>query len=177
MDNGYEQEPIGRDRVRFTVRPLRLSSSPVGGLLAGGITGALALAGTSRWVTLPARVAVALLLMTVVARGVAAFGRARDARRERLRVPGGTFVASPAAIETGERRITGEALARLAVRNPLLGRRGEAGKIVRASYALYADATILAGGMTEGIALGLLADVSRVVGSASITRRGARAAP
>ena len=165
MDNGYEQEPIGPDRVRFTVHPVVVRRSRGVPLLLGGVAGALVVVGSGGPAAAPSavRLSIGILSAFLVSGLAGVFARIRATRRDRARAPGGSFVASPSGIESGDQRITRDALNGLAVRNPLLGR--DAPGLVRASYALCVGATILAGGMSEAVARGLLADVRRILDS------------
>jgi hypothetical protein len=184
MDNGYEQEPIGLDRVRFRVRPAPVPRSrfvPIAlGLLAGMVvvvsSGGLAAAPPAL------RLAVAVLAGWWTAARVR---RVLEARRDRARTPGGTIVISPSGIETNGTWLARVDLDGLSVRNPLLERRRRASRVpgaesnpaaVAVSYALgfgpRDQSTILVGGMTESIALGLLVDVERILrGPRGITAR------
>jgi hypothetical protein len=163
MDNGYEQEPIGKGRVRFTVHPATFPRSRGVPLLFGGIAGVSVVVGSGG----PAaaapgvRVLVALLAAVVAAWAAGRIARSRAARRDRVRSPGGSFVASPTGIEAADLRLPREELNGLAVRNPLIGR-GAPG-VIRASYALCIGATVLAGGMSEAVARGLLEEVRRIL--------------
>ncbi len=165
MDNGYEQEPIGPDRVRFTVHPAILPRSKMVPLLLGGVTGVLVVVGSGGLAAAPPglRLAGGLFVAIAVSLGLGVVARARARRRDRLRLPGGSFVASPSGIDADGLRLAREALNGLTVRNPLVGRARPA--LVRASYVLCAGATILAGGMSEAVAQGLLADVRRILDS------------
>jgi len=89
--------------------------------------------------------------------------RTRERWRDRVRAPGGSFVASPSGIETPGRRIAREALNGLAIRNPLAGRGGPA--LIRGSYALCVGSIVLAGGMSESVARGLFDEVRRILDS------------
>ncbi len=163
MDNGYEQEPIGTGRVRFTVHPAAFPRSRGAPLLFGGIAGVSVVVGSGGpAATAPEiRVLLALLAAVVAAWVAGRIERVLATRRDRVRSPGGSFIASPSGIEAADLHLPREALNGLAVRNPLIGR-GAAG-VIRASYALCVGATILAGGMSEAVARGLLDDVRRIL--------------
>jgi hypothetical protein len=172
MDNGYEQEPIGQDRVRFTVRPANVPRSRTGPLALAGIAGGLVVVGSggpAEAMSVPHLVAG--VLAAILVWGIAErIQRALEARRDRIRAPGGTFVASKSGIDRSGSRLPLEELAALTVRNPLLERRRRdrgVEALVRASYALCAGPperpTVIAGGMSEAVALGLLEDVRRIL--------------
>jgi len=165
VDNGYEQEPIGPDRVRFTVHPAVLPRSRRVPLLFGGVTGVLVVVGSGGPAAAPpgVRLMGGLFVAIAVSALVGVVARTRARLRDRLRLPGGSFVASPSGIDADGQRIAREALNALTVRNPLVGRGAPA--LVRASYVLCVGATILAGGMSEAVARGLLADVRRILDS------------
>jgi len=105
-------------------------------------------------------------------------------RLDRRRSPGGMFVVSPFGIEVADARIEREHLERLVVRNMYRAEPARAGgattkshAAAAVSYVLCAESegrtTVLAGGMTESTALGLLTDVSRIlsVGMAAARER------
>ena len=162
MESGYQQEPVGGGRVRFVVRPapaprasgLAMTLAALFGLLVAGTTPAHAGPGE-------------ILARIAVAGGVGWWLHRRTMRwladrLDRRRSPGGTFVVSPFGIEAAEARIEREHLERLIVRNAMPTKPAAA-----VSYQLCAEsagrATVLAGGMTESTALGLLTDVSRIL--------------
>jgi hypothetical protein len=172
MDNGYEQEPIGPDRVRFTVRPADLPRSRTEPF--GVLAGVLVVVGSGGPAGLPLvqRLGAALRAALAVAWAARLVVRRIESGREHLRAPGGTFVVSPSGIEVGDRRIARDVLDGLAVRNPLIGRGASA--LVRASWALCVEGTVLAGGMSEAVAQGLFADVRRIVDSGNRYRARTR---
>jgi hypothetical protein len=165
MDNGYEQEPIGPDRVRFTVHPVVLRRSRGVPLLLGGLAGVLVVVGSGGPAAAPPgmRLAGGVVSAMVVGWVAGVLARTREKWRDRVRAPGGSFVASPSGIETAGRRIAREALNGLAIRNPLAGR--AAPSLIRGSYALCVGSMVLAGGMSESVARGLLDEVRRVLDS------------
>ena len=170
MESGYQQEPIGGGRVRFTVRPApapRASAAAwAPAALVVGIVAVTTPAGAGE-VQLAIRLGLSVILGAWARRRTA---RWLESRLDRRRSPGGIFVASPFGVEVGDARIDRGRLERLIVRNALAGGSGAArtGLDAAVSYALDAQAagtfTRLAGGMTEPTAIGLLAEVSRVIG-------------
>jgi hypothetical protein len=191
VSSGYQQEPLAGGRVRFTVTPApapRASVVPfvlaaafvlivigsmgpregaIGWILRVGIAGCGGYAThklTNHW------------LATTV---------------DKLRSPGGTFVVSAESIEAGAGTIiTRDRLRRLIVRNGIPnvveptvvsvgsiysgaqagsrnGRVPQRAKVAVISFMLCAESgdtcATLGGGMTEGTALGLLTDVSRIL--------------
>lgn len=182
MDNGYEQVPIGPDRVRFTVHPAAVPRSRYGPIALGVLVGVIVVAGSGG----PAAAPLALRLVG----GVLAFGaswgiahglrRHAHARHETLRAPGGTFVASGDGIDRAGSRLAPEELRALTVRNLLLAprRRGQPSrKFLPSSWALCAGPaerpTVIAGGMSEAVARGLLDDVRRILEGGRIRTGGA----
>lgn len=177
MDNGYEQEPIGQGRVRFTVRPAPIPRSRFVPIALGGLAGMVVVVGSGGSAAAPLALRI---LLAVLAGGwtAAQARRALEARLHRVRLPGGTFVASPSGIDRAGSVLARAELGSLSVRNPVLDRRPRGARLpgtaanvamVAASYALCIGqrerSTVIAGGMTEAIALGLLADVRRVLGA------------
>jgi len=172
MESGYQQEPIGGGRVLFSVRPAPTPGSPLVAMAPAGFL-VLILAATTPADPGPLQI----LIRLAVAVGLGGWlhrwtARRLEARLDRLRSPGGTFVASPFGIETSGARIERERLDRLIVRNALArvpGARGGGGRATAVSYVLCAESgdrsAVMAGGMTETTALGLLADVSRILGA------------
>ena len=168
MDNGYEQEPIGQGRVRFTVRPAPLRRPRIAPAVLGCLAGLVVVVGSGGPAAAP--LAVRLAIAALVGGWTAVrIRRALRAGRDRLRSPGGMFVTSRLGIDWAGSRIARADLGALSVRNPLLEprRRGNA-EAIAASYALCVGPrdrrTVIAGGMTESIALGLLEDVRRILG-------------
>ena len=169
MDSGYQQEPVARGGVRFTVVPAAAPSPRLQPLVAAAIAAALAYALLFRSETpsagLPLSIRAALAFVAVL--GTHALFRHRAQRATtRTRSPGGSFVVLSSRIETASGAIARADLHRLVVTN----RHGGSLMDPRArdvSYALCAESTdgrvILAGGMRQHTALGLLADVSRVL--------------
>jgi hypothetical protein len=160
LDSGYRQEAIGLGRVRFTVDPAPAPVPRAGPSAVAGLAAALILAATLRFDT-PAALAVRAAAAVLGAGWVHALvRRALAARLARARTPGGTFVVSAWRIETAGGTIARERIRRLVVTNA-------ASSAHAVSFALCADVhgvlTPLAGGMEEPTALGLLADVSRVL--------------
>jgi len=189
VDSGYLQEQLGEGRVRFTVTPAPVPATH-GIPLAMAILSALLVIATMP--ARPSPSAILVRLVIAVLGGEAVRRRARawlTGGIDRARAPGGSFVVSPAAIEAmGGATIPRDRLRRLIVRNgvPALGETAavDAGvtyrgakapgevaqsrtKTASVSYMLCAEygaqSATLAGGMTEGIALGLLTDVSRIL--------------
>ncbi len=196
MESSYRQEPLGADRVRFTVTPAAAPRSK-GAANIIAVLFALLVIGTT-----PAHSPkVLVLLRFVVGVGGAWFvrqwvNRWFAGKVDKLRQPGGTFVVSRSAIETAGATITREQLHRLIVRNGVPDIEGGAvavdtgtmyssmqagaandravnrarAKLV--SYMLCAEAGgrsyTLAGGMGEVTAHGLHTEVSRVLGLASV---------
>jgi len=177
MESGYQQEPVGGGRVRFTVRPAPAPRASALAVVPAALLG-LAVVGT----TPPHAGMVEILIRLAIAGwGGGWLYRWADhwfgGRIDRRRSPGGTFVVSPFGIEPDGARIEREQLQRLIIRNGL-ARAVEpvavsAGAVrpdraVAVSYLLCAEtatrSTVLAGGMTETTALGLLTDVSRILG-------------
>jgi hypothetical protein len=162
MDNGYDQQPLGRGRVRFIVQPAIVRPPRLVPLLVLTLTAAGALllppepSGLPGWF---ARGFAGLALGRLVAVIV------RDAlmgHLRRLRSPGGEFVVSPRGLELpGGAAVSREpALAnRLASSGPRSAR--------MISYALCCrtkDGLVtLAGGMSEAVALALLREVRRIL--------------
>ena len=171
MDNGYEQVPIGPDCVLFTVHPVAFPRSRGVPLLLGGLAGVLVVVGSGGPAAAPpvVRAVGALLVALLVGGAVGVLSHTRTRRRDRVRAPGGSFIVSPTGIETADSRIARESLNGLTVRTPLRGRGAPA--LIRGSYALCVGATVLAGGMSEAVARGLLDEVRRVLDSG----RGPRA--
>ena len=163
MDNGYDQQPLGRGRVRFVVQPA-IARPPrwIPRLVLAGVAACAFLLPPAP-ADLPARAeraAAALIL------GGVAFALVRAAlldRLERLRCPGGEFIVSPRGVELRD--------GALLSREPTLSNRlASAGpRSARTiSYALCcrtADGIVLlVGGMSERVALALLREVNRVLG-------------
>src|SRR5262245_1479381 len=161
MESGYDQEPVGEGRIRFTVSPAALprpwwepSAAALAAVLpillfsapdpiSGGFWIRIALAASGGWWAfrwVEGRVFRAL---------------------DRERFPGGTFVVSPGAIE-GPR---GEDIPRARLERLTLRHREGQGASV--SYMLCAmhdgETTMLAGGMAETTARALLGEVTRVL--------------
>jgi len=162
VDNGYDQQPLGRGRVRFIVQPaiarppralplLVLATIAIVSFFLPPVPGGP-----------PARVVRAVAALALGG-GAAAMVRAMRAEHlERLRCPGGEFVVSPRGVELRDGAIlSGEpTLAnRLAAAGPRSAR--------EISYALCcrtADGIVLlAGGMSERVARALLREVNRIL--------------
>jgi len=176
MESGYQQEPVGGGRVRFTVRPAPAPRGPALTVVPAALF-ALAVVGT----TPPHAGLVEILARLAIAGwGGGWLYRRTDrwfgSRIDRRRSPGGTFVVSPFGIEPEGARIEREQLKRLIIRNgvaraiePVVSARAvRPDRVVAVAYMLCAEtatrSTVLAGGMTETTALGLLTDVSRILG-------------
>ena len=192
MDSSYRQEALGTDRIRFTVTPASAPRSK-GAANIIAVLFALLVIGTT-----PAHSPRILAgLRVVIGIGGAWFVRGWVNRWfagkvDKLRAPGGTFVVTREAIETGGGTITREQLHRLIVRNGVPEIEGGAvavdtgtmyssmqagaandravnrARAKMVSYMLCAEAGgrsyTLAGGMNEVTAHGLLTDVSRALG-------------
>lgn len=191
MDSGYQQEPVGRGGVRFTVTP---ASVPRARAVPAGLAILFAVIVMASTPPQP-DVFQMVIRLTVATYGgwwVHAWTRRWIAGRvDRARSPGGTFVVSPSGIEANGGRITREQL-RLIVRNGIrkgaapaaastvladLGTRRRGGDPPSAASVCYmlcaesdSTSTTLAGGMTEVTAHGLLTDVSRILSSSGRPR-------
>lgn len=170
MESGYEQEPIGGGRVRFTVRPAPVPLATLFPLCASGMAALLVLfvLFVSQARLEPGRPWIFIPLGIAAVFAIASYRVARvwlAARTDRARSPGGSFVVSPTGIEAGPTRIGRESLERLVVGNAMHVRRQTRTRAV--SYVLGAvsggSLIRLAGGMNEATALGLLADVGRIL--------------
>lgn len=195
MDSSYQQESLGNDRVRFTVVPASAPRSKGAANIIAAIV-AMVVIGTT-----PAHTPSFLMFLRFVI-AVAGFWFVRKwvnkwfaSRVDKIRSPGGSFVASPAGLEvSGGATIGREQLHRLIVRNGVPDIQGGAvavdtgtmyssmqagaandravnrARAMMVSYMLCAESggrsTTLAGGMNEVTANGLLVDVSRVMGLA-----------
>ncbi len=192
MDSSYQQEPLGAERVRFTVTPASAPRSK-GAANIIAVIFAFVVIGTT-----PAHTSAFLVLLRFII-GVGGAWYVRKgvnkwfaSRVDKLRSPGGSFVVSPSTIETNGSTVTREQLHRLIVRNGVPDFLGgavavktgtmlsamEAGaandravnraKAILVSYMLCAESGgrsyTLAGGMNEVTAHGLMTDVSRILG-------------
>lgn len=191
MDSGYLQEPLDDGRVRFSVTPApvpRASGGPItlAALFALIILGSM----NSTMGTLGLVIRCALM----IAGGWTVYRLTQRwfaSRVDKIRCPGGTFVVSPARIETPDGAcITREQLHRLIVRNgvpdvakPIVVNTGSVysgmaspaqndrmanrAKAATVAFMLCAEhggrLVTLAGGMNEVTAHGLLTDVSRIL--------------
>ena len=192
MDSSYRQEPLGGDRVRFVVTPASAPRSK-GAANIIAVIFALVVIGTT-----PAHTNSFVMLLRFAVGVVGGWfvrqwvNRWFAAKVDKLRSPGGSFVVSPGAIESGGATITREQLHRLIVRNGVPDIQGGAvavdtgtmyssmaagaandravnrARAMLVSYMLCAESGgrshTLAGGMNEVTAHGLLTDVSRVLG-------------
>ena len=187
MESGYQQEPVGGGRVRFTVRAAPPPRSPGPALALATLFGLLVV-GTAPAAAEPVEVAVRLAVAAAGGAWLHGWTHRWLARRiDRVRSPGGSFVVSPLGLAPESGRIERDRLQRLVIRNGVDGAAGPAGPIagpvhprarlgwlvrradaVAVAYLLCAESdgrsTILAGGMTEATALGLQTDVIRVLG-------------
>lgn len=184
MESGYEQEPVGGGRVRFTVTPASAPRANGPAMLVAVLFGLIAFGlpiGPTGAVPMGLRLVIAALGSWWIHRRVE---RWSVGRVERSRAPGGTFVVSPSGIEAKGSIIPGERL-RLIVANAVRGAveptvvdagsvrriaapsKRPASRAAAVSYVLCAEEagrlTTLAGGMTAATAHGLLADVSRIL--------------
>lgn len=196
MDSSYRQEPLGGDRVRFTVTPASAPRSK-GAANIIAVIFALVVIGTTPAHTNPLLVVLRLGIGIVGAWYVRKWVNKWFAGKvDKLRSPGGTFVVSNGAIETAGATITREQLHRLIVRNGVPDIQGGAvavntgtlftsmaagaandravnrARAIQVSYMLCAESGgrshTLAGGMNEVTAHGLMVDVSRVLGLAQV---------
>ncbi len=190
MDSSYHQEQLGDGRVRFTVTPASVPKASGGPAVLAGIF-VLIVLGTIG----PGEGGIGFIIRLVVAVFGARFihrtGNQWFARSaDKVRSPGGTFVASPSGLETSGGSILRDELHRLIVRNGVpevqemtvvntgsvssgmaVGaandRMANRAKASAVAYMLCAEAggrsTTLGGGMTEVTANGLLTDVSRIL--------------
>jgi hypothetical protein len=189
MDSGYQQQPVGGGRVLFTITPAP-PPSPTGlPILIASV------AGLAAFLTAPRPGMPSLLMHLAAAIAVGTWSHVTTSRwlarrMDRVRAPGGTFVASPLSLESDHDCIPAERVERLIVRNaiPGIAEAGVSGPaaLEREPYAPPPDpalggsrraavsymlcvkhrsgVTTLAGGMTAVTAHGLLADVIRVMG-------------
>jgi hypothetical protein len=169
LDSGYQQEPVARGAVRFTIVPAPLPPARLRPLAVAAVVAALAgvllFRSEGPWgeATPWLRVAVAIAAGCGAHEGIR---RLANAAVTRTRSPGGSFVVSASSIETVGGAIARTDVRRLVVTNRLAN--ASLGPKARdVSYALSAECaqgcTILAGGMRRHTALGLLADVSRIL--------------
>jgi len=162
VDNGYDQQPLGRGRVRFIVQPAIARPPRAFPLLV------LAAVAIVSFLLPPnpggpaARVERAVAALALGAAAAAMVRAIRAEHLERLRSPGGEFVVSPRGVELRDGAIvSGEPT--LANRLASAGPRS----VREISYALCcrtADGIVLlAGGMSERVASALLREVNRIL--------------
>jgi hypothetical protein len=194
MDSSYRQEPLDGGQVRFTVTPAPVPRASGGPVIIAVIFGLFVVGTMSRnegALGLIIRLAIAIFGGIKIHRWLNAWFAGKV---DKVRSPGGTFVASAAGIETsGGVSIPRDQLHRLIIRNgvPDVGeasvvvndgsvyggmqagaandRAANRAKAARISYMLCAEhggrSTTLGGGMTEVTAHGLLTDVRKLLGT------------
>ncbi len=194
MDSSYQQEQLGGGRVRFVVTPASAPKASGAPITLAILFGLVVLGTMSR-----NEGSLGLILRL----GVAVYGgwwvhKLTNgwfaSKIDKIRSPGGSYVVSPASIESNGTTIARDQLHRLIVRNGVPDiqestvvvntgsvysgmqagaqndRMANRAKASRVAYMLCAEAggrsTTLAGGMTEVTAHGLLTDTSRILGLA-----------
>jgi len=193
MDSSYRQESLDGGRVRFTVTPAPVPRAS-GGPVIVAVLFALFVLGTmgrnEGAIGLILRLAIAIFGGIKIHRWLNGWFASRI---DKVRSPGGMFVASASGVETsGGVTIPRDQLHRLIIRNGVPDmseasvvvndgsvyggmqagaandRAANRAKALRISYMLCAEhggrSTTLGGGMTEVTAHGLLTDVSKVLG-------------
>jgi hypothetical protein len=195
MDSSYRQEPLDSGRIRFTVTPASVPRASGAPAVLTGIFVLIVLGTMGRG---EGAFGLVIRLAIAVFGGMKLYGWINAwfaGTVNKRRSPGGTFVASPAGIETtGGPPIARDQIHRLIIRNgvPDVGEASvvvntgsvysgmQAGaandaaanraKAASISYMVCAEhggrSTTLGGGMSEVTAYGLLTDVSRVLGMA-----------
>jgi hypothetical protein len=162
LDNGYDQQPLGRGRVRFTVQPAIVRPPRLVPLLVLGGAVAVALLLPPAPATLLARVGRGLAALAVGVTAAAIVRAMRVDQLERMRSPGGEFVVSPGGVELGDGAIVS---AEPTLTNRLAATGPRSARAI--SYALCcrtADGIVLlAGGMSERVARALLKEVNRIL--------------
>jgi hypothetical protein len=193
MDSSYRQEPLDGGRVRFTVTPASVPRASGGPVIIAVIFGLVVLGTMSRnegIIGLIIRLAIAIF------GGIKIHGWTNAwfaSKVDKIRSPGGTFVASPSGVEvSGGPTIPRDQIHRLIIRNgvPNVGeasvvvntgsvysgmaagaandRAANRAKAAHISYMVCAEhggrSTTLGGGMTEVTAYGLLTDASKILG-------------
>ena len=193
MESSYRQEALDGGRIRFTVTPAPVPRASGGPVIVAVIFGLFVLGTMGRnegGLGLIVRLAIAVFGGIQIHKWL---NRWFAGKVDKVRSPGGMFVASSSGVETaGGVSIPRDQLHRLIIRNgvPDVGeasmvvndgtvyggmqagaandRAANRAKAMRISYMLCAEhggrSTTLGGGMTEVTAHGLLTDVSKVLG-------------